>query len=163
MDITTLSVPLLLQPHGAILDELRRRKIVRSNNNPASELAELLFCRAFAWLREPNSASGHDACDGRGTRYQIKCRRLTNTNKSRQLSAIRNLPARPFDQLAGVLFSHNYEVLRAALIPLAVVVARAKRSEHTNSWRFQLRDDVWCISGVVDVTVQLKEAELLLE
>ena len=162
MDITTFSVYRLLQTHGAILDELRRRKIARTNNNPASELAERLFCQALGWSQQPKSTSGYDATDSRGTRYQIKCRRVTHANKSRQLGAIRKLPTRPFDQLAGVLFDHNFEVTRAALIPIAVVEDRSRYSDYTKSWLFHLRDEVWQIPGVVDVTRQLKAAAFFL-
>ncbi len=80
----------LLAGYGALLDELRRREIVRSSNNPLSDYAERLFCDAFRWKREANSSSGHDASDAAGVRYQIKGRRLTRHNRSRQLSAIRN-------------------------------------------------------------------------
>jgi hypothetical protein len=140
------------------MDELRRREVVRSSNNPASDYAELLFCRAFGWQREGNSASGHDATDNEGRRYQIKARRLTSHSASRQLSAIRKLPAQPFDALAGVLLDSSYAVLKAAIIPVQVVIERSTRVEHTNSWRFLLRDDIWRVAGVHDVTRQLRKA-----
>lgn len=157
-DLAVLTVPQLLKLHGDVLDELRRREIVRSSNNPASDFAELLFCRAFGWKREGNSASGHDATDGEGRRYQIKARRLTAHNTSRQLSAIRKLPDRPFDALAGVLFDSAYALLRAAVIPVDVVIARCARVEHTDSWKFMLRDDIWTVAGVQDVTPELRAA-----
>ncbi len=83
-----------------------------------------------------------DAVGPDGTRYQIKGRRMTRHNKSRQLSAIRNLGGSHFDVIAGVLFNEDYSVLRAALVPRSVVVDRAKFVEHTNSHKFLLRDDV---------------------
>lgn len=156
MDVTALTIPELLKAHGAVLDELRRREIVRSANSPVSDLAEILYCRAFGWHRENNSAAGHDATDDTGVRYQIKARRLSKPKGSRQLSAIRNLPDNPFDHLAGVLFDGEFGIIRAALIPIAVVKERAKRSDHTNSWKFLLRDDVWSAPGVVDVTTRIR-------
>src|SRR5690349_21725978 len=36
----------LLAMHADIAEELRRRGILRSANNPTADLAELLFCRA---------------------------------------------------------------------------------------------------------------------
>jgi hypothetical protein len=146
----------LLKSYGALLDELRRRGIVRSSNNPLSDYAELLFCTAFGWRRTDNSAAGHDAVDeSTGATYQIKARRLTAHNTSRQLSAIRNIEAKPFDFLAGVLVDAEFQVVRAAVVPLAVVRERSARVEHTNSWRFLLRDDVWLAPGVIDVTARL--------
>jgi hypothetical protein len=101
-----------------------------------------------------------DATDLSGVRYQIKGRRLTIHNKSRQLGALRDLPAQRFDVLAAVLFQHDYRVLRAALIPHGRVVELAKRVERTNSWRFILRDTVWQVSDVLDVTEALHRAEM---
>ena len=149
----------LLKTYSALLDELRRRKIVRSANNPLSNYAELLFCIAFGWRQLNNSSSGCDAGDDRkGIRYQIKGRRLTTYNASRQLSAIRNLDATPFDYLAGILVDKDFQVLRAAIIPIAVVRERSVHVPHTNSWKFLLRDDVWYLPGVRDVTLELKVA-----
>ena len=92
-------------------------------------------------------------------RYQIKGRRLTPHNNSRQLGALRELPPHGFDVFAAVLFQEDYRILRAALIPHARVVDLAKRIERTNSWRFLLRDAVWSVPGVRDVTADLRRAE----
>lgn len=159
MDIASLSVIELLRAHGAVLEELRRREIVRSANNPVSDLAELLFCRAYPdWVRENNSAAGHDAIDPSGVRYQIKARRLHPRNRSRQMSALRNLPKDPFDYLAGVLFDKDFGIYRAAIIPLTVIKEKTSHVAHTNSWRFLLRDEIWTIPGVVDVTDKVRDA-----
>jgi hypothetical protein len=159
-DIQSRTVRQLLSDYGAILDELRRREIVRSANSPLSDYAELLFCKAFDWARENNSAAGHDATDKQGVRYQIKGRRLTRHNASRQMSAIRNLDNTPFDQLAGVLADEGFRVIRAALVPVAVVRTRSVHVAHTNSWKFLLRDDVWTLPGVRDVTGELSAAAM---
>ena len=105
----------------------------------------------------PNSEKGFSARDGRGLRYQIKGRRLNRRNKARQLSAIRELDG--FDTLAAVLFDEEYRVLRAALIPCAVVRERCKFVQHTNSHRFMLTDDVWDDGRGTDVTGELRAAE----
>lgn len=156
MDAASLSTLELLRAYGTILDELRRRDVVRSANSPISDYAEVLFCRAFGWTQENNSASGFDARDTAGQRYQIKARRLTDAPGSRQLSAIRNLAGDPFDLLAAVLFASDFSIHRAGLIPAAVVKSRVRRSGHTNSDVFHLRDDVWTIPGVIDVTDRLR-------
>jgi len=79
-----------------------------------------------------------DATDAARVRYQIKGRRLTTHNNSRQLGALRDLSAQGFDVLAAVLFQEDYRVLKAALIPHARIGDLAKRVERTNSWRFLL-------------------------
>src|SRR5580704_10951675 len=101
--LDSLTVAELLRLHGDVLDELRVRQVLRSSNGPSGDYAERLFCRAFGWENRNNSASGFDAVDRAGVRYQIKGRRLTPTNRSRQLSFMRRLPERPFDILAGLL------------------------------------------------------------
>jgi hypothetical protein len=76
------------------------------------------------------------------------------------LSAIRDLGGGHFDLLAGVLFNEDYVVMRAALIPHAVAIERAKFVERTNSHRFLLHDDIWNAPGVRDVTAKLRAVKL---
>jgi hypothetical protein len=150
------SVKQLLQHHAAVIEELRARGIIRSKNNPIGDFAETLFSRTFGWTLAPPSVRSYDATDETGWRFQIKARRITPGNSSRQLGAIRNLPDRGFDVLAGVLFAADFSVLRAALIPHAVIEPRSRLSRHVNAWLFHLRDDVWTLDGVQDVTEQVR-------
>src|SRR5690606_8844173 len=53
----------LLRLHAEVLDELRRREVVRTSNSPVGDYAELLFATAFGWELENSSAAGHDATD----------------------------------------------------------------------------------------------------
>lgn len=155
-DLQQETVSDLLGLHIDILNELRRRNIIRSSNGPAGDYAELLFSRAFSWILDSNSKSGHDATDVLGNRYQIKCRRITVSNPSRQLSALRNLNKDPFDVLAAVLFDDRFRVLRAGLIPLHVVKDKSTFTPHVNAHRFILRDSVWALPDVKDVTKELR-------
>jgi hypothetical protein len=156
MNVETLTAPELLLLHMRIGDELRKRGVTRSANNPTGDLSEYLFCKAFGWKQAGNSHANIDAVAEDGTRYQVKGRRITQFNNSRQLSAIRDLKGGHFDFIAGVLFNEDYTVMRAALIPHLVALERAKFVERTNSHRFLLRDDVWNAPGVQDVTAALK-------
>jgi hypothetical protein len=157
-DLTQLSVAQLLLLHCRIAEELRTRGITRTANNPTGDLAEYLFCKAFNWQQAGNSKAGFDAVCPAGVRYQIKGRRITRHNGSRQLSAIRDLKGGHFEFLAGVLFYEDYTVLRAAIIPPDVVTTRSKYVEHTNSHKFLLRDDVWNAPRARDVTAELRAA-----
>lgn len=156
--IKSLSVAELLVLHAQVGEELRERGVVRSANNPTGDLAEYLFCRAFGWQQAPNSERGYDAIGSDGVRYQIKGRRIHRRNKSRQLSAIRDIGGGHFDVLAGVLFDDDFNVVKAALVPIAFVVERSTYIAHTNSNKFMLRDDVWTASGVRDVTAEIRAA-----
>ncbi|MBI5958578.1 MAG: hypothetical protein HY866_07585 [Chloroflexi bacterium] len=161
-DLTTAPIAALLRLHSDILEELRHRDVLRSANNPTGDYGEFLFKQAYGWELEDNSYSGYDATDSNGTRYQIKCRRISPPNASRQLSAIRNLPDKPFDFLAGVLLDQHYRVIRAAIVPFSIVKEYATYVEHVNAWRLMLRDSIWDIPEVQDVTHKLKAIEVSL-
>lgn len=156
--LKSLSVVELLVFHAQIGEELRDRGVVRSANNPTGDLAEYLFCRAFGWQQAPNSERGYDAIGPDGIRYQIKGRRIHRRNKSRQLSAIRDIESGHFDVLAGALFDDDFNVVKAALVPIAFVVERSTYIARTNSNKFMLRDEVWTAPGVRDVTAEIAEA-----
>jgi len=140
------------------MEELRFREIVRTSNNPVGDYAELLFSRAFGWMLEGSSAAGYDAKDQNGIRYQIKARRLTRHNGSRQLSFLRGLPDRKFDFLAAVLFDGRYQVLRAIIMPHEGLEARCRYSAHANGWLLRLEDDCWAALNAKDVTVEIAAA-----
>lgn len=152
------SVRDLLMQYGAILGELRQRGITRTGNGPIGDYAETLYAPAFNWSLNANSTAGCDAVDGNGVRYQIKARRITALNPSRQLSAIRRLEEGQFDMLAAVLFSEAFGIERAVLIPRSIVGAAAKKVAHTNSWRLMLSDRVMARQGVDDVTEAIRSA-----
>jgi len=155
-DLHLLAPAELLALQARILAELRTRNILRTGNTPTGDLAEHLFCRAFGWLQEPNSAKSHDAVGTDGHRYQIKGRRVLDRKGSRQLSALRDLDG--FQTLAAVLFDAGYGVQRAALIPVGIVRHLATVDRHTNSHRFLLRDAIWNLPGVIDATEDLRRA-----
>lgn len=156
-DLQSKSISELLALHAAIMEELRERNVLRSANNPTGDLAEYLCCTSFGWAQESNSAKAFDAKGDDGTRFQIKGRRIHRRNGSRQLSAIRDLDG--FDILAAVLFDDDYQVMRAALIPVSVVREKSTYIEHTNSYNFLLRDAIWNAGGVEDVTACLRQVE----
>lgn len=156
--LASLTVTELLALHARIGEELRGRGVVRSANSPTGDLAEHLFCLAFGWEQAANSAKGYDALGPDGIRYQIKGRRIHRRNRSRQLSAIRDIDGDHFDILAAVLFDDEFSVIRAALVPRAIVKERSVYVGHTNSNKFVLRDEIWNASGVRDVTVEIAMA-----
>ena len=161
MDLSQLSTADLLVLYGQIENLLRKRDVTRTCNNPVGDLAEKLFKEAFHWELGANSKAHVDAIDpADGSRYQIKARRLTEEKKPRQLSAIRGLHEANFNFLAAVLFDENYRVRRAAIIPYSIVKELAKPDKHTNSSKFFLRENVWDIPGVRDVTNQLRSVVL---
>jgi hypothetical protein len=149
----------LLKMSAGILRELQRRRIIDSANNPVADIAERIVIDALGLVGARKSAKGYDATDMlSGDRYEIKARRLTPRNPSRQLSFIRGLGQGNFTYLAGVLFTEDYQILRACVIPRTVVEKFAKFVPHVNGWRLILRESIWEEPGVLDITERLTAA-----
>lgn len=142
----------LLQAYCSVLEILRERNVIRSSNNPVADYTEHLICEALTLTLAPKSTTGFDAHDEQNRKYEIKGRRITRHSKSRQLSAIRGLNEGHFSFLAGVVFNEDFTILKACLVPHAVVSELATYREHVNAWIFHLRDSVWEIPSVVDIT-----------
>lgn len=154
--LQTLTPKQLLQLTGEVIDELLLRKIARTGNNPLADYTEWLVSTRFGWTLADPSVQGYDAVDpADNTRYEIKGRRITPRNMSRQLSAIRAIEAEHFDFLVAVIYDENFDILRALKIPRAVVQGKGKQSAHTNSLIFHARDSLLTEPGVQDVTSQL--------
>jgi hypothetical protein len=116
---------------------LRVRDLVRTANTPVGDYAERICCDRFKLERKGFSEKSVDAIDAKGIRYQIKGRRLTPENRSRQLSAIRDIEREPFDVLLAVFFNEDLDVQEIWSIPCEVV-KEASFVARTNSTRFVL-------------------------
>ena len=146
----------LLRSYCEVLKELRLRNPIRSTNNPAADIAETIVALALKLKLVNESTAGHDAIDSTGIRYEIKGRRITRENRSRQLSFIRGLDKDRFDFLVGVLFDEDFQILRACIIPKSTVHTLAIYVKHVNGWRLILADSVWEKAGVKDMTEVLR-------
>lgn len=62
----------LLRAYTELMDELRSRGICRSSNNPVADYTEWLVAKKLSLELRGNSASGYDAVDETGRRYQVK-------------------------------------------------------------------------------------------
>lgn len=127
---------------------------MRSTNSPVADLAERLAAKLLGGTLAPKSQSSYDVIlskDGIETTYQVKARRVTPHNGSRQLGALRGMDEKRFDYLVGMLFDEAYSPVKAAVIPWEIVKAHSTYIPHTNSWRFLLRDGVWGLRGVLDL------------
>ena len=102
-----------------------------------------------------NSAKGYDATDELGLKYQIKCRRVTPSNPSTQLSVIRNLECEDFDFLIAVIFDEHWEVMRAAKIPHSSIQKVATYREHVNGHVMHLRPSIFTEAVVENIADKL--------
>lgn len=159
VDLSQMETSALLALFAGVLDELRHRSVCRSSNNPVADYAEFLAARALGLKLAPKSSTGYDAEDGSGERYEIKARRPTRHNKSRQLSPLRGLDEQHFTYLVGIVFNEDFTVHRGCLVPHHVVLKVATYREHVNGWILHLSDSLWNVEGVNDITPLLQEAE----
>lgn len=155
-DFSALTVSELLATHSTVLDELRRKEVIRSKNNPTGDYAEWLVSKSLGLTLETNSAKGFDAKDPSGVRYQIKGRRITPENSSRQLGVIRNLHGNDFDILVAVVFDKDWQVECAAKIPHHAIERLSAFRPHVNGHVMHLRASVLEDSSVENITHELQ-------
>ena len=155
-DFTKLTISELLASHSAVLNELRHRNVIRSNNNPTGDYAEWLVSTKLNLILETNSAKGFDARDSNGLRYQIKGRRVTSRNNSTQLGVIRNLDSKDFDFLLAVIFDVNWQVLYAAKIPHETIPLLSAFHPHVNGHIMHLRPAIFDKQSTEDISDELR-------
>jgi hypothetical protein len=133
----------LLGLWGRVMAELRLRKIVRSSNSPIADFAETLVAKLLKLTVVANSTASYDAISADGKRYQIKARRVTKDNKSRQLSAIRNLDKGGFDYLIVVVFDESgFKPVEIWRFPIDLVREYAKYRAHVNAHILHVRGGI---------------------
>lgn len=150
-DLEGLSDREVLRLHSRVSDELRRRGLTRTANNPVADLAEWVVARALNLTLAEKSTAGFDARDSDGLRYEIKARRQTPTSKPTHFSAIRGIESQHFDRLVVLLFGEDYSVVRASLLLFQAVKRLARFRPHVNGSLLYLRD-VWAASDAKDIT-----------
>ena len=99
--------PQLLADWSAVMNELRVRDIIRTNNNPVGDIAEAIVATHYGGERGAFSQSGWDVTTPDGERIQVKAMRLTPTSNRRNLSPIRD---RNYDFVVVVIFDENFQV-----------------------------------------------------
>ena len=123
----------LLQLYANLMEKLRQRKLIRSSNNPVSDYAEKIVCEKMKLSIQGKSSKGYDAIDEKsGIKYQIKARRVTRHNKSRQLGVIRNIDQKLFDYLIVVIFDESFKPIEIWRIPRETIPKYARYSQHQN-------------------------------
>ena len=159
MDLKQLSIKTLLQTHSNIIEELRNREVVRTKNNPIGDFTEWLVARAYNLKLANNSKAGYDAIDAFGTKIQIKGRRVTADNPSRQLSAIRKYEEKDFDELIAVIFDESFNIELAVKMPHEVVGEYSRFSKHSNAHLLTLKGDILKDARLEFITSDLGEID----
>jgi hypothetical protein len=140
----------LLQAHGAVIDELIRRDVVRTRNNPIGDYTEWLVCDCLGLDPQNNSTAAFDAVSKTGDqRYQIKGRQ-SDAHRV-QFSAIRNLEKLGFDFVIAVVFNKDYSIRFAAKLTHAAVQKLSRHQGHVNAHILMLSEDCFEVDGVEDI------------
>lgn len=154
--LTTLE---LLRLQAQAVEQLVQQEIVRTRNNPVADYAEHLVAKAYGWQLEANSKAGYDIL-GDGDRYQVKSRRVTAANKSRQLGVIRKYDEKPFDWLIAVIFNEDFTVQQAIKLPHAAIRERSKFNDAVNGRILHLKGKILTHPDLIDITDDIKAAQL---
>jgi hypothetical protein len=149
-ELRTMSEVGLLQTHSTVIAELRRRGVVRTENNPIGDYTEWLVCNRLGLQVQGNSQAAFDAIDLQGIRYQIKGRR--SIANSVQFSSIRKLEQHGFDFVIAVMFNEDYSVRLAIKIAHDAVPMLARYQDHTNGYNLILTNKVVEEDGVEDIS-----------
>ena len=159
MDLKKLSIKALLQTQANIILELKEREVVRTKNNPIGDFTEWLVAQAYGLELANNSKTGYDAIDAAGSKIQIKGRRVTADNPSRQLSAIRKYEEKDFDELIAVIFDEDFEIDLAVRMPHAVIGDYSRFSKHSNAHILLLKGDILKDARVQHITHHLQNVD----
>ncbi len=141
----------LLASYCAIIAELKRRKVVRTDNAPAGDYAEYLVCKALAGMLAPNSERSFDLTAPTWGRVQVKCR-VTDASRANPRSQLSPFRSFDFDVAAVVLLNSNYSVRRAVLVPVATIREVSHYREHVNGYVVHARKALLDTAGNADIT-----------
>lgn len=132
----------LLRLYAELMEELRTRGLIRSSNNPVADYAEKVAVEYLGLRRAGKEARGYDGLDKNGMKYQIKGRRITRHNKSRQLGVIRNINEKLFHFLIAVIFDESFDLIEMWKMPYRFVNENATWSKHQNGHIFYAKPNV---------------------
>ena len=122
----------LLKLYSELMEELRKKELIRTSNNPVADYAEKIAVEYMGLTRLGKEERGYDAIDKNRKRYQIKGRRVTRHNNSRQLGVIRNLEEKLFDYLITVIFNEDFSLNEIWKVPYRFVKENSRFDKHQN-------------------------------
>lgn len=130
IDLTQLNVQELMRLEGAVVAELRRRELVRTNNKPLGDVAELLVHRARGGVLEPNSTKSHDVTAANGRRIQVKAMTRRAAGRAGKFSPFRSFD---FDSAVFLLFdAATFDLIASYEATPDQIQGLARFSAHTN-------------------------------
>ncbi len=156
LDLGELKSIELLRLQASATAELKRREIVRTNNNPLGDYTEWLVANVMDLELTSNSEAGYDAISKQGLKFQIKGRRITPERPSRQLSAIRNYAEKDFDWLIAMIFDKDFNILNAYIMPHSVIGNYYPHRNHVNARVVVMSGAIIKDEKVVEITEKFR-------
>lgn len=156
-DLTSLTTAALLTMSRQVLEELRRRTVLRTANAPAGDYAEYLVRKAYGGQLAPNSEKSWDLLSSDGRKIQVKCRVLSRKRGTMFFSPFRSFL---FDTAVFVLLSaEDLSVVSAVELPVSAVEANSVYREHVNGHvtKTSIAPRAAALGGL-DVTARLRRA-----
>lgn len=142
MDLSQLSTVELMKLNQLTLDELERREVIRTRNNPVSEYTEWLVADKMQMELAAPSTKGYDATTLDGRRIQIKSRKNNLKNKSLVLGIIRNYELNQFDELIAVIYNTDFSIRYAISIPHELVKEYGFYNQHQNGYTLRISNSL---------------------
>ncbi len=96
----------LLADWAGIMRELQQRKVIRTRNNPISDIAEEIVAKHFRGQRGESTQKGWDVRTGQ-TRIQVKAMRQGGGYRRTTLGVIRG---KDFDKVVVVVFPEDFSI-----------------------------------------------------
>ena len=125
-DMKALTERELLSLYADVFREMKDRGMIRSANAIPGDLGERFVAHRLGLELVSNSVKGYDAKDDSGSKYQIKTRRITLENPSRQLGGFRDLDQRLFDYCVVVILQEDFTPVELWRIPHQIIAKYAK-------------------------------------
>lgn len=158
-DLSAFSESGLFSLYRAILTELKRRGVIRTENAPVGDYAEYLVATALGGQLAPNSEKSWDVLGNDGEKLQVKARVVSEPAEpgQLQLSPFRSFE---FDSAVIVLLSSaDYAVARASKVPRNVVESSAFYRQHVNGKVLFARPEIMGHPDATDLTATLRAAQ----
>lgn len=106
----------LLAEWASVMRELKRRGVIRTNNNPVGDIAEAIVAAHVGGQRGSFSQRGWDVLTPEGERIQVKAMR--QTGRRRNLSPIRDSD---YDSVIVVVFDEDFQITEGLKVSREVV------------------------------------------
>lgn len=149
----------MLALYAGVLRELLDRKVIRTLNAPAGDLAETLVAKAYGGALAPNSEKSWDIQGADGRLIQVKARVIAANavTKPIQFSVFRSWD---FDAAVFVvLAADSYEVVAAVELPVETVRGKAAQVAWVGGARVTVSLAVLKgLAGALDRTAEIRDA-----